>query len=441
MEDRSKNKLSKWLELLQQESWQLELIISGFAIFLVGSLYEPIIDFMTHIKVVSQGVENNFIISVPFMVMLGAWFFLLVNLIFHVILRGLWISTIGLRYVSGEIDFDSLNFHPRFDRFIRKNTVSYDLYIERLEKFCSVVFALTFMIIFMLIAFGLYFSGLYFLIDVVCQKFINSFSESAADTISVILGILWFFGGLIFLIDFITLGWLKKKKWAATFYYPIYRFFSFITLAFIYRPIYYNLIDNRFSKKIAYFLVPYVILTIIVGSMSTQYHPFFPKKKSNTKLSHVFYNDLREQGSDVVQSASIPSKYIQNGFLELFIGYNSRWHDKIIQKICPDLKPLVETGLKTSVIKIDIDSDKFGNPDTALTCVSQLYKVYVNDSLFKSPNYHYYQQPSNGEKGILTIIDVDYLERGQHSITIEHQRLRKDSLYWRNWAKFPFWKE
>lgn len=33
MEDRSKNKLSKWLELLQQESWQLELIISGFAIF------------------------------------------------------------------------------------------------------------------------------------------------------------------------------------------------------------------------------------------------------------------------------------------------------------------------------------------------------------------------------------------------------------------------
>ena len=60
MEDRSKNKLSKWLELLQQESWQLELIISGFAIFLVGSLYEPIIDFMTHIKVVSQGVENNF---------------------------------------------------------------------------------------------------------------------------------------------------------------------------------------------------------------------------------------------------------------------------------------------------------------------------------------------------------------------------------------------
>jgi hypothetical protein len=443
MEKQNKSKLTQWLELLQQESWQLELIITGFAIFLVGSLHEPLMSFVNHIKVVSQGVENNFALSVPFAILLGAWFFLLVNLIFHVILRGLWISTIGLRYVSGEIDFDELNFHPRFDRFIRKKTLSYDEYIERLEKFCSVVFALTFMIIFMIIALGLYFTGLYILIDLFAQEFIDSFSPKAADVISIILAILWNVGGLLFLIDFVTLGWLKRKNWAAKVYYPIYRFFSFITLAFIYRPIYYNLIDNRFSKKIAYFLVPYVILAVIVSSISTDFHPYFPNSQSrdNNYFTHNFYDDLRDDKEAVINLASIPSKYLNNRYLELFVGYKSRTHDKVIQKICPDLKPLVNTGMKVTAVQLSINPDEIGSPDTALTCISQLYKIYVNDSLFEAPKYRFYSNPAHGEKGVLTILDLNYLERGEQLLKIETQAIRKDSLYWRDWAEFPFWVE
>ena len=34
----------KWLDKLQQESWQLELIISGFAIFGMFTAFEPILD-------------------------------------------------------------------------------------------------------------------------------------------------------------------------------------------------------------------------------------------------------------------------------------------------------------------------------------------------------------------------------------------------------------
>ncbi len=44
--DKNKNKsFVKWLEILQQESWQLELLISGFAIFLLASAYDQLDSF------------------------------------------------------------------------------------------------------------------------------------------------------------------------------------------------------------------------------------------------------------------------------------------------------------------------------------------------------------------------------------------------------------
>jgi hypothetical protein len=130
MENNNASKLSKWLEFLQQESWQLELVISGFAIFLVGSLGDPLNVLGNRMEVASSGFTNISFLIIPLGVLNGAWFFLLINLILHIILRGLWISTIGLRYVSGGIDWKELNLHPKFERFLQSKIGSYDEYIE-----------------------------------------------------------------------------------------------------------------------------------------------------------------------------------------------------------------------------------------------------------------------------------------------------------------------
>lgn len=42
MQQRSSSRLSEWLGNLARESWQLELILSGFAIFLLIGIYEPL---------------------------------------------------------------------------------------------------------------------------------------------------------------------------------------------------------------------------------------------------------------------------------------------------------------------------------------------------------------------------------------------------------------
>ncbi|MDX1479725.1 MAG: hypothetical protein R3301_18560, partial [Saprospiraceae bacterium] len=156
MSDQFQSKMRALLEKLQEESWQLELLISGFAIFLVAAVREPIQDFATQAQVTMIGIPDSSLLSVSIGVMLGSWFFLLANLILHVVLRGFWISAIGVRYVSGDIDFDRLRLAPRFDRYLRRRIPSFDDFIARLEKVCSVVFAFTFLIIFILIACGMF---------------------------------------------------------------------------------------------------------------------------------------------------------------------------------------------------------------------------------------------------------------------------------------------
>ena len=155
MQNNNEKKLTKWLNKLQQESWQLELVISGFSIFLMLGAWQGLKGFARDIELASHGLGNeDSLLNIGYIVLLGACLFILINLVLHVLLRGIWISTIGLRYVSGDIDFDSLRLAPKFDRLLRRKVGSFDQYILKLENLCSVVFSFTFLIVFMLFSCG-----------------------------------------------------------------------------------------------------------------------------------------------------------------------------------------------------------------------------------------------------------------------------------------------
>ena len=148
--DYTKPEFKELLKRLQEESWQLELLISGFAIFGLFSAIPSI-----ELAVMDAQLTQQIYAFVVYSILWASCKILIFNLLLHVLLRGIWIGALGLRYVSGEIDFDQLKFTDKFDQFLRKRIVSFDSYIEKLEKICSVVFAFTFLIIFSLIASGL----------------------------------------------------------------------------------------------------------------------------------------------------------------------------------------------------------------------------------------------------------------------------------------------
>ena len=145
---KEKQSFRQLLEILQQDSWQLELLISGFALFLLIGAKEPLEDLMLSANFLSLSITRDYLVMVPIMVAFVGWFLLLFNMFLHVLFRGLWISTIGLRYVSGEIDYGALRFSPRFVDYLRKRIGTFDRYIERLENICSILFAFTFLLVF-----------------------------------------------------------------------------------------------------------------------------------------------------------------------------------------------------------------------------------------------------------------------------------------------------
>jgi len=439
------NKLKEVLDQLSVESWQLELVVSGFAVFLAGSSLTPIYRYGSKLHVVSEGINSDFgFLTIFAMILLACVFFIFINLILHIIFRGMWISAIGLRSISGEIDFEELSFARPFDKFMRKKLKSFDAFIQRLEDISSVIFAFTFLIVFMVISLGLF----SFFIGIIAY-FINGMDADTkhSEVYGIIGGfliIIFLFSALLYFIDFITLGFFKKKRWIAIWYFPIYRLFSLITFSWLYRPLYYNLIDNKFGRRIGFFLVPYFIFITSMAMIQASLNLYIPKDKKGFEINDKYFDDTRDK-EDRIQKILMPSKYIKNGFLELFLTYQARKDDEAVELICPNAIPDEVSGLRSTIRFGGQKEDKYHTPiDSLLNCVSQIYKVYINDSLYQNIDYYFYKDNHYNQEGIKTIIDLQHLKRGRHLLKVEHLNLdiSKDStISFEPYVQSPIWLE
>jgi hypothetical protein len=295
-EDNNKSIFKEWLEKLQQESWQLELLISGFAIFGIYAARTVItdIEFMIHNDF--DG-DFQFLAILFYFILKTGWLIFFINLIVHVILRGLWIGAIGLRYVSQDINYDALRYSPRMTEYLKTKVGSYDDFIERLEKICSVLFAFTFLLFMLFLSLMLFFIQIVLIIELGNIIFKGNYSGVAFVTYFALLYLI--LGALVF-IDLITLGGFKKikEKSISRIYFFLYRYFSATTLSFLYRPLLYNFIDNDYTRKLFYISIPYIFVVIggytMFENVSNPYEPArLQKLYSGTLLDDVYYDDLR----------------------------------------------------------------------------------------------------------------------------------------------------
>lgn len=134
-ENQNKNLLKKLLDRLQEDSWQLELLVSGFTIF--GLFYALGPAKAAFQKAANEGDMLSDVYSIVFI----AISILILNLIIHVTLRSLWIGALGLRYLSGEVEIDKLNYDARFTVYLKKKLVRLTI-ISRNSKNCAVSFLL-----------------------------------------------------------------------------------------------------------------------------------------------------------------------------------------------------------------------------------------------------------------------------------------------------------
>ena len=434
--DYKDNKFRDLLDKLQQESWQLELLISGFAIF-------GLITAFPHLKTALEITKNdgkNYWLVIFFIAFI-ACSILIFNLMIHVILRGLWIGALGLRYVSGDIEFDKLNYGNKFTGYLKKKIVSFDRYVARLETYCSIMFAVSFLLIFYVISIFMV------MVSIVTIATLLLDNDDIPETLGLVIGVplLLFIvlGSLLVFIDFVTQGFLKKKKWLSKIYFPFYWVFSYLTLTFLYRPLVYNFLDDKFTKRLSFFLVPAYIVLLFLISFKNNKTNYLQSAQyvSETYLNEKNYEDLLIEDADLAKTATIQSKVIREPYLKVFRVFTENVEDQLY-RYHPSLKPKEDKrGFTTDMIIYDNRSSKNRNRLTKkyLEIFNTTHQVFIDSVKFNSD--FLISKNKKNQKGFETYIDIKNLSKGKHVLKLKRiyiSKKTKDTLK-TTYINIPFW--
>ncbi len=423
------------LDELQVQSWQLELLISGFAIFGLFSTLEPLQDFAM-VKRFEQNTFQYIFINTIYITCIIAIF----NLILHVLLRGLWIGAVGIRSVSGDIDFDQLNIAKIFRTHLKNRIGSFDKYIINLENYSSILFGVTFLIAFITIAVSLNFLIFIFFTVFLVEDDFLPFELKAV--LGFILFPAFFLGHLITIIDFVIPGVVKRSPDVAKVYMPIYKVFSILTLSFIYRPILYNLLDNTFGKKIIYSLIP--IYGILIFFLSLEMNPsnfFDVEEASSTEIGNRRnYKDMLVNNKEYFLNAAIQSKTITEPFLQITIPYRKFVEDEIIVYDSL-LKPESdERSYRTSINFITfpnkVDTLKI-KTETYLRSINEMFSFQIDSTTIESDLILVTNEQNRLD--LEMYVDLMGYKRGKHILYIKNKEFKTDSVATKEWVTIPFW--
>ena len=326
-EEGDEGKLRRWVANLQLESWQLELLITGFSIFLLATSVDSYREWSTALiynkLVPTGGGDAIFIVSARFIVnsIPYALQFFLISLLVHLLLRGFWIGIVGLSSVSNNIGFDKMNLKGPFKKKLKGKVRTLDELILYLDKISSVIFSYTYLLAFSILSVVLVSAFLLFLVGVGTSITIYINNVAVASLISVVTFTLVFLmaiAAIIYFLDTLLFSAFKKSNWFSIIYYPIYRFFSIISFSFLYRSIYYHLITNYRKKQIASVSILLAILVFVSFRIEGwNAHSYYPEETNSNGLFFQSSEYDDERRAEFIYTASIPSKVINGSFLDL----------------------------------------------------------------------------------------------------------------------------
>jgi len=320
--------------------------------------------------------------------------------------------------------------------------------VVRLDEICSVIFAFSFLIISVLIAFGTYL-GFISVVGAVLS-WISLLFDGPFSTVIFILTALtvmiYLIMGFIYMIDYLSLGFFKKLRWFSKIYYPFYRLFSFVTLSGLSRSIYYYLISKFSKNKIRLVYTGIAAYAVLILMFDYDNHVFYPSADSDVEVTYNYY-DNRRPDEDYIHTVSISSDFIDQPFFPLFLRYDPRDND-LISTHCPDFEPLKSDGINSSLGYYETDpgfqitSKDYSKEDfdQLLQCHCSLYQVTINDSTISNLNYKFYRHPSKEQMGLLTVVPTEKFIVGENLLKVHKVVLDSAGISEvRDYVSIPFW--
>jgi len=173
------------------------------------------------------------------------------------------------------------------------------------------------------------------------------------------------------------------------------------------------------------------------------YHlAWFPNGFAKEVMLADFYDDQRTTDHSL-PTVTIPSKFVDKGFLEIFIRYEPQTDNPALQRVCTGFEPRGADGFMPNMIAFLQSDGQQSPPDRLLACMRRLPLISIDDRAEAQTDIIFATHPASRQRGLLATIDVSELARGRHTLLVEKKQVRgspPDTLVSVVFAELPFWK-
>jgi len=389
---------NSWIKALYQRSWEMELLISGFALVFLLQSFENISRLFSWVDyVIPESQEfihltGIYIVSLLALSVTVLTLFLVLNLIF----RAYWIALIGLvsrvKKHSGAHQFSA--YRKQNIRQVKEMRSTFN-HIDRVDKWGSQLFSVALLFLFMVAS------------TVICFIWFLSFSllhnsEVINNTLLNSASLIYFICTIFFVFDIFSGGIISRIKTKAINvpYFYVYLIFRYLSFYFLYEKIALNAKGNGQIKAIN------TTLFVLVISL------FATKSIENTR-------DIFQSSQGVKNSTSIVSHKIRyldeiksKGYLTSIALNKSIYHHMPIKVFVPF------TATIASYIKESCPAEEESIKLVETSCLNAVFKLFVNDQPI-AVKWHADTHITTGTKGVTAYIDLPGLARGEHQFLVK----------------------
>lgn len=420
--------------ILFKQNSELETLVSAAIVFVVVSVNDIVIQGITLALNNNIPSNSNLIIAFAF-VALYLMAMLPMSIIIHFLFRIYWLSLVGLKSVFSENTEALDQYTPYFQKRIARYQ-ALERQIEKVDKISSSLFSFTILSLF---AFCFSFIAVFGFIVLLPRL------GWIGDQLTNLLLLL----GVLYAIDFLSLGRIKRIKWKyfQAFYKPVYWFFSVVTLAVLYRGIYYTLIHNV-PRRIIGILIPiYAGLSILMLNLGFYTSEIYPTRFNNDDRGQIYLQRMyADKINDKfhVEFPFIDSEVIgkDQNYITLRVPLTYDLEDSVLtnKEIIPyhnsgfHWRRFVNIGAFRQSFPEGFDTHE--NAQEILKFIQDHTILAVDTVSLSVPAFRFATLEHPERELFQTRIDISNLEKGEHILKVQLPKKRKPNTFY-----IPFYRD
>ncbi|QJD80574.1 hypothetical protein [Spirosoma rhododendri] len=410
------------LRELTAQSWNLELVISGAAMFTVLQLPDLMDEGLDYIRYNLMTQTAGVAVILPglaYSLMKGMCYVLFLAFLTNFVMRAFWVSLVGLLAVyPGGIQYDQLPFSTKS----AKDRMAAELgplnaYILRLDQRCNIVFAVSFLFVSFMLGIALIYMLLFL--------FYFGLRPIIPDAYWPVVRVVLFALAGLFVVTAIvsSLPKIRANPRVDAMHDRLNSLPKLISLgtskpsAFILNTFRTNLPKKRLGQMTLVMFVGFMLLLTVElianadriygHAISPNLRHLFPNHVVGHAVNANDYNDQRAEDA-YIDAASIQSDVIREPFIRLYVAYPKAL-DTLLTRLSP--KPEWDDALPR-------DERRRLQTEWSINQISRFVRIDLNDSLYQKPDLLFAQIGTKQQQGWQTVLIPTNLKTGKNLLKI-----------------------